>query len=120
MSKSLLVLLVALLFCGHALHMQKYGPSQPGGNYYTPPAPNGTSTSYPSYPSTNYGSTTGTIGGVYINGVPYNYTGPFTLVCYYQNSTQVFRYDSCYDATTCAKILNDYRQCAGTVQRYRL
>lgn len=110
MTKSLLVLLVALVFCASALHMQKYAPSTPGGTYYNPP--NGTSTY-------SQGTSGGTITA-YINGNPYTYTGPFTLVCYYQNSNQVFRYDSCYDAYNCADMLKAYSNCLGAVKRYMI
>lgn len=96
MSKSLLVLLIALVFCASALHMQTYAPSTPGGTYYSPP--NGTST----YSQGTSGST----GNVYINGQPYYYSGPFTLVCFYQNSDQAYRYNTCYNAYECANLLN--------------
>jgi hypothetical protein len=92
------------------LHMQAYAPSTPGG-YYT-----GTSgTSSTSSLSSQQSTTT----GIYINGVPYIYSGPFTLVCYNVGSTtSIYRYDSCYDPYSCASLLNDYRNCMGTVKRF--
>lgn len=73
---------------------------------------------YPSYPNQpSYNSST---TGVLVNGQPYYFTGPFRLVCYVQGSTQIFRQDSCYDATTCANLLNQYRNCIGTVKKFNL
>jgi hypothetical protein len=113
-----LVLIAIVLFCAQSLHMQTYAPSTPGG-YYS--GTNGTaSTNYNynnQYPNTN----TNTVPGVYVNGAPYYYTGPFTLVCYNVGSTtSVYRYDSCRDAYSCANLLNDYRNCRGTVKKYAL
>lgn len=107
------VLLALVLCCTYSIHMQTYAPSTPGGYYY------GTnSTGSNTYPAnTNYGSTS--TNGIYINGVPYIYTGPFTLVCYYPaNTNTVYRYDSCYDINTCGALLNEYKKCNGTVKRY--
>lgn len=171
MNKSLFVLVV-LVFCAGALHMQKYTPSKPGGTYMNNSnTPNGTSPSYPNYqyqstpsyqnyqptpspqntpsypnyqptpstpnyqnyqPSPNYQNTnnygSGTSGSsttktVYVNGKPYVYKEPFTLVCFNKDSNGnniVYRYDSCSDAYSCANIMNDYSNCKGSVKKYPL
>lgn len=107
MNKSILLVILALISCAYALHMQKYAPSQPGGNYL--PA-NGTSTN-------NYNN--GGYSGPLINGQPYVYTGPFTLACWLPTNTQrPFRYDTCYNAQGCYQMLIDYKQCQGTVKKY--
>lgn len=100
MNKSIILVILVLISFAHALHMQRYGPSTPGG--------------------TNTNTNTNTNTGVMINGKPYVYTGPFTLVCYYQNSTQAYRWDTCYNAQACLNMLNDYRQCQGKVEKFNV
>lgn len=56
--------------------------------------------------------------GIYVNGVPYVFTGAFTLACFVQNSNQVFRFQDCFDALGCANLLNDYKNCIGRVAKY--
>ncbi len=136
MNKSVIILLFVVLACVSAIHLQTYAPSKPGGTYY---GTNGTSsgTTYPNYntyptpspypsyptpsPTPNYGGSSSTsTTGIFVNGQPYYYTGPFRLVCYVQNSTQIFRQDSCYDAYSCANNLNQYRNCLGRVAKFNL
>ena len=85
MTKSFLIVLIALLFCAHSLtnttsRDPTYKPSTPGGTYTNNITPNGTSPNYPNNYNQSSGSTN--TNGVYVNGVLYQYTGPFTLVCY--------------------------------------
>jgi hypothetical protein len=107
---------IMLLLCV-AIHPQIYAPSTPGGYYY---GTNGTSSGIYTIKAPNTTTLSSpTEGGIYINGVPYQYTGPFTLVCYYVgSSTDIFRYDSCTDSFSCANMINDYRNCKGTVKRF--
>lgn len=98
MNKSIILVILVLISLAQALHMQRYAPSTPGG--------------------TNTNTNTNT--GVMINGQPYAYTGPFTLVCYYANSTQAYRWDTCYNAQACLNMLNDYRQCQGKVEKFNV
>lgn len=98
MNKSIILVILVLISLAQALHMQRYAPSTPGG--------------------TNTNTNTNT--GVMINGQPYVYTGPFTLVCYYANSTQAYRWDTCYNAQACLNMLNDYRQCQGKVEKFNV
>lgn len=122
-----LVLIALVLACAQTLHMQTYAPSTPGG-YYSGTNGTASTNNYNTYPNQytnqynqypNSYTNTNTVSGVYINGVQYVYTGPFTLVCYNAGSTtSVYRYDSCRDAYSCASLLNDYRNCRGTVKRY--
>lgn len=112
MNKSVIVLILAILGCAFALHMQPaYGPSKPGGTYQDQPtAINGTSPNG----STSYAQAT-----ILVNGVPYAYTGPFTLACWLPTNTAApFRYDTCWDAYNCQRMINDYAQCKGTVRKY--
>ena len=100
MSKSLLLLLIAILGCAYTLHMQTYAPSKPGGT----PQTNGTST-------TNVTPR--------INGQPYYYSGPFTLACWLPTDTQKpYRWDTCYNSDACYRMLMDYSNCKGTVKKY--
>lgn len=92
MNKSIVLLLIAILGCTYALHMQKYAPSRPGGTTYQGTT-NGTSPS--TRPSS--GSSSGNATPM-INGQPYVYTGPFTLSCWLPNNTKYpFRSDTCWD-----------------------
>ena len=122
MFKSLLIVLL-VVFSVSAAHFQRYAPSTPGGTYTTPSTNNN---NYNTYPSNNNNNSQGpvTVPGVYVNGKPYQYTGPFTLVCYnvaYGNQQpSVYRYNSCYNAYDCASILNDYRNCQGSVKKYAI
>lgn len=85
-SKPLVLLTILIFLCSvDAIHFQKFAPSTPGGTYE---GSNGTT----SGTSNIQQSTTVPL----INGSPYVYSGPFTLVCYIINSTQVFRFDNCY------------------------
>lgn len=103
MSKSVLLLLIALLGCAYTLHMQTFAPSKPGGTY-TP---------------TNGTSSTSTNVTPMINGKPYVYNGPFTLACWLPNNTQTpYRWDTCYNADACYRMLLDYRNCQGSVRKY--
>lgn len=119
MNKSFILFALVAITCVNAIHMQTYGPSRPGGSYYGAngtssggrPA-NGTQPYYPNYPSypsqptyPNYPSypsqptypgqptrpAQNSTSGVLVNGQPYNFTGPFRLVCYVINSNTVFR-----------------------------
>jgi hypothetical protein len=113
MFKLTTLLFVFLIFSigNGLLHDQKFAPSQPGGTFYgtngTQSTTNNTSVNPTVYPTT-----------ILINGRPYTYTGPFTLVCYVQNSLTVFRYDSCYNLNDCASLLQQYSQCLGTVKKF--
>ena len=107
MFKSLLIGLIVIISVS-AIHMQKFAPSTPGGNYNT--NTNGTING-------NSGSTT----TAYVNGKPYQYTGPFTLVCFWANSYTERKWDTCRNQNDCAYIINDYAKCApGTVQKFSL
>lgn len=109
MSKAIVLLLVAILGCTYALHMQIYAPSKPGGTTYNPTPINGTS------PGTSTQGTT----NAYINGQPYVYNGPFTLACWLPSNTQSpYKWDTCWDATNCYRMLMDYKNCLGTVKKY--
>ena len=102
MNKSVILLLIALLGCVYTLHMQTFAPSRPGGSYI--PATNGTST--------------GTVTPM-INGQPYVYNGPFTLACWLPNNTNApFRWNTCYNADACYRLLLDYKNCQGSVRKY--
>lgn len=115
MNKSVALLLIAILGCVYSLHMANstgpaYGPSTPGGTYQQQPngtvAINGTQSS-----SQNIIAM--------INGQPYYYTGPFTLACWLPTNTYTpFKYDTCWDQVNCARMLQDYTQCRGTVKKY--
>lgn len=102
MNKSIILVILVLISLAQALHMQRYAPSTPGGT------------------NTNTNTNTNNNTGVMINGQPYAYTGPFTLVCYYANSTQAYRWDTCYNAQACLNMLNDYRQCRGKVEKFNV
>lgn len=142
MSKSFIVLAIVALTCVSALHLQTFAPSKPGGTYYgtngtqsvpntyynTQPAPN---TYYNTQPApnnyynyntqpTNYNTQSSTTTDILVNGRPYNFTGPFRLVCYQQYSTNIFRQDTCTNASACATLLNEYRNCIGVVKRFPL
>lgn len=96
MTKPLTVFIVLICLCFvNGVHYQKYAPSTPGGTYE---GTNGTI-------STNGNTQTTNTLQPLINGKPYVFTGPFTLVCYYQNSSNVFRFDSCYNANDCYNLL---------------
>lgn len=86
-------------------------PYNPYNNNNYQPAPNN------QYNNNQY-TNTQTSTGIFVNGQPYAYTGPFRLVCYQQNSTNIFRQDTCNSANTCANILNEYRNCLGTVKKF--
>lgn len=110
-SKPLVLLAILIFLCSvDALHTQKFAPSTPGGVYE---GANGTTSGTN---NTQQQSTTIPL----INGRPYVYAGPFTLVCYYQNSTNVFRFDNCYDEVNCYYMLLEYSQCVGKVMKYKI
>lgn len=114
-----ILLLVALIFVyANSLHYQKYSPSTPGGTYY---GGNGTYSSGSSSNIYNTNQPISNTGGILVNGKPYTYTGPFKLVCYVVGSTtQIYRWDSCYDAYNCDRIIRDYQNCKGKVSKFPL
>lgn len=150
MSKSFIVLAIVALTCVSALHLQSFAPSKPGGTYYgangtqstpTPnyntqpnnyynPQPNNYYNNYNTQPNPNmnnpyynnngYQNSTQSTTNILVNGQPYVYTGPFRLVCYQQNSSIIYRQDTCNNASVCATLLNDYRNCIGTVKKFAL
>lgn len=123
MNKTVILLLVALLVCVSSIHMQKFAPSTPGGQYQPQPSqprpqntPNGTQPSYPNY-NYNQPRPQPQQSTILVNGRPYQFTGPFDLVCFNSNGS-VYRKDSCFNANQCAALINDYRNCRGTVKKY--